>query len=244
MALNLNQNSKHDLEWMVKIPIAHRCLHDAENGLPENSISAAIAAVEAGYNIEIDLQPSVDRVPMVFHDLTLDRMTQKSGDIRALAASEIKAISLIRSDDMIPSLEEFLKVINGRVGLVIELKGKEGQDEGFVKAVGDLLSAYDGEACIMSFEHHILRDAKIHAPDIPLGLTAYGDDSSYEAHKSIAEACEVDFISYELKNLDTRFVREFRQTGRKVISWTVKSPADKAYSDKFADQITFEGFTP
>lgn len=47
-------------------PIAHRALHDAAQGRPENSRAALRAAIAAGYGIEIDVQPSADGVPMVF----------------------------------------------------------------------------------------------------------------------------------------------------------------------------------
>ena len=49
-------------------PIAHRAYHDIAAGRPENSVEAIIAAIEAGYGIEIDLQLSSDGVAMVFHD--------------------------------------------------------------------------------------------------------------------------------------------------------------------------------
>ena len=45
---------------------AHRGLHDAS--VAENSMAAFRAAIDAGYGIEMDIQPSRDSVPMVFHD--------------------------------------------------------------------------------------------------------------------------------------------------------------------------------
>ncbi|MGB1575750.1 MAG: glycerophosphodiester phosphodiesterase family protein, partial [Paracoccaceae bacterium] len=65
----------------LKTPIAHRALHDASKGIYENCRSAIIAAIEHGYAIEIDLQLSADGRAMVFHDDTLDRLTDKCGDI-------------------------------------------------------------------------------------------------------------------------------------------------------------------
>lgn len=229
---------------MVEHPIAHRGLHDVSKGIYENTLSAARAAVEGGYNIELDIQPSLDMVPMVFHDYELERLTSENGETRSVAAKTLTKISIKDTKDNIPTLEEFLDVIAGKVGLVIELKGRKDEDEGFVSAIADLLSGYKGDAAIMSFHHHILRDARSLAPHLALGLTAEGDDRSYKTHKKIAEECNVDFISYYVKELDCKFVREFKENGRESISWTVRTPDDKAYSDKFVDQVTFEGFKP
>lgn len=244
MALEFKNKNKHDLKWMIERPIAHRGLHDVSKGIYENTLSAARAAVAGGYNIELDIQPSSDMVPMVFHDYELERLTRESGDTRSVAAKTLSNIFIKDTKDKIPTLEEFLGVIDGKVGLVIELKGRKNEDEGFVAAIADLLSTYKGDAAIMSFEHHLLRDARNIAPHLALGLTAEGDDRRYDKHNAIAQECNVDFISYYLKELDCKFVREFMQTGREAISWTIRSPEDKAYSDNFVDQVTFEGFKP
>lgn len=96
----------------------------------------------------------------------------------------------------------------------------------------------------MSFDHWLVEDIHRDAPAIALGLTAEGDDICYATHKAIAERCDVDFVSYGIADLPCRFVTEFRATGKPVITWTVRSPADARKSACYADQITFEGFDP
>ena len=242
MALKFSSNAEHSVDWMRERPIAHRGLHDTSSGIFENTIAAAKAAVEGNYHIEVDLQPSSDKVPMAFHDFELERLTDQQGETRSLQAAELNKLTIGGTSSVIPTLEEFLSTVDGQVGVVLELKGKKGADDGFVPAVARALEAYSGPSAIMSFHHHILDDARKFAPHLPLGLTAYGDDNRYTIHQRVAERCNVDFLSYELANLDTRFVADFRKTGRTVISWTVKSRADAARSAKYADQITFEGF--
>ena len=244
MALNLKNNSKHNLKWMIERPIAHRGLHDESKGIFENTLSATQAAIDLNYNIELDIQPSSDMVPMVFHDYKLKRLTGQAGETRKIDSKTLSGISIHDTNDKIPTLEAFLNLVDGKVGIVIELKGKQNQDEGFVKSITDLLATYKGPAAIMSFHHHILRDARNIAPEIVLGLTAQGHNGNYLTHKEIAAEYNVDFISYELAELDCQFVHEFTATGRPSISWTVRSPQDQAYSDKFVDQVTFEGFKP
>jgi len=52
---------------------AHRGLHCAQDGIPENSLPAFRRAVEAGYGIELDLHLTTDGQLVVFHDDTLRR---------------------------------------------------------------------------------------------------------------------------------------------------------------------------
>ena len=237
-------NTQQNINWLKKIPVAHRGLHDKAQGIYENSLSAVQAAVDGGYSIEVDLQPSSDQIPMVFHDSDLKRMTARDDEIRDVNQLTLGKINLLSSEDTIPTLQQLFDLVDGRSGLVLEMKGRKGYFEGFVPAILKAISNYNGQAVIMSFDHWLLEEARNLAPDFPIGLTAYGDDSRYEINKQAAEEYKVDFISYELANLDCKFVSEFRKTGKPVISWTVKSRADLERSNKYADQPTFEGFRP
>ncbi len=231
-------------KWISDVPIAHRGLHDPEIGIYENTLSAARAACEAGYSIEVDLQPSRDGVPLVFHDYELKRMTSKVGTIRETLSSDLKSCPIMDSGDFIPGLEDLLSEVDGKVGLVLELKGLEGEDDGFVAAVSDTLKGYRGRVAIMSFKHWLLEDARKVAPHLPLGLVGYGRDDEHQNHNRALQQFNFDFLSYHLKEIDARFVAEFRKTGRPIISYTVRSPKDALLSARYADQITFEGFRP
>ena len=65
-------------DWLRR-PFAHRGLHDARQGIVENSASAIRAAIAADYGVEVDLQCASDGVPVVFHDENLDRLTEECG---------------------------------------------------------------------------------------------------------------------------------------------------------------------
>ena len=230
------------VNWLREKPFAHRGLHDARKGIYENTLEACKAAMDAGYNMEVDLQPSLDGVPMVFHDYTLQRLTDIKGEIRSASAEQLQRTRIMNTDSCIPTLKELLDLIQGHSGILLELKGKPGNDDGFVEAVAKDLDGYSGDVAIMSFHHHILEDARSVAPDISLGLTAEGDDSYYEMHADICEKTNPAFVSYEVENLACKFVSEFMKTRRPLISWTVRSEKDAKFSAKFADQPTFEGF--
>ncbi len=244
MTLQLSKIGESPVSWLGKIPIAHRGLHDKTHGIYENTLSAAMAAVENGYAIEVDLQPASDGVPMVFHDYTLDRLTEHSGNFREVASTALRSISIMNTNDCIPALEELFKKVSGKSPLVLELKGQKETDAGFVAAIAELAKRYTGKVAIMSFSHWLLEDAREIAPELHLGLTAEGNNDYYEAHRKIAESCNVDFLSYSIKDLDCDFVRNFRQTGRPVICWTIRTDDQIKKSKKYADQMTFEGFLP
>ena len=70
---------------------------------------------------------TADGEAVVFHDYGLDRLTAKSGPITARTASEAKAIPLTEADgDTIPSLDDILFLVDGRVPLLIEIKDQDG----------------------------------------------------------------------------------------------------------------------
>lgn len=236
--------SRVNPDWLTRAPIAHRGLHQAHAAIYENTLSACRAAVEAGFSIEVDLHPSADNVPMVFHDLQLERMTGLPGEVRDHTAAELARIPILDSGDHIASLSELLDLVAGRVGLVLELKGVHGRDDGFVEAVANTLKGYEGPVAIMSFMHWLLRDARRDAGHLPLGLVAEGGDEKYDVHKMIFDEVAPDFISYDVENLDCRFVREARAAAIPVITWTVTSTEQMARALDGTDQITFEGFDP
>jgi glycerophosphoryl diester phosphodiesterase len=233
------------IDWLKAVPIAHRGLHDLNNKCWENTLSAFDAAASAGFAIECDVHLSADGKALVFHDGTLDRVAGQKGNIGELTAQQAGEIRVGGTKDHIPTLAESLKLIDGRVPVIIELKGTAGRDDGLVKAVADDLAVYDGKAAIMSFDHHLIRLFGKDAPGIPAGLTAEGlRDEDMEAHFSML-AYGIDFVSYNVHHLENRFLDFIRsRLDLAVISWTVRSAADKIKSDARVDQITFEGFDP
>ena len=150
-------------------PIAHRAYHGP--GKPENSRAAIRAAVEAGYGIEIDLQPAADGTPMVFHDATLDRMTDATGPVTARSVAELDRIRLGGTDETIPTLAEILQTIAGRVALLVEIKD-QGEALGALEArTAEVLAGYQGPLAVMSFNPHSVLAMASAAPEITRGLT-------------------------------------------------------------------------
>jgi glycerophosphoryl diester phosphodiesterase len=233
-----------EFAWIAERPIAHRGLHNSGKGIHENTLSATRAAMQRGYAIEADLQPSADGVPMVFHDYELSRLTGVVGKIVECAAAELKGMAIAGSRDTIPTLEKLLDMIDGRAGLVLELKEQEQANQEFAEAVARSVASYRGPLALMSFSHSLIDKLYELEPPAALGLTAQGDDSLFAVHSSLVKRVPLDFLSYHLPDLNCRVVADFRKAGRPVISWTVRSPEQAELSAQYADQITFEGFLP
>ena len=148
---------------------AHRGLHDGNTGdTPENSLSAFEKACQAGYGIELDVQLSRDGVVMVFHDYTLIRMTGKDGKVAEYDAAELQKISLANTEQKIPTFAEVLSLINGRVPLLIELKG-ESFDSSLCPKVAEILKSYEGDYCIESFNPLLIKNMRKLMPDVFYG---------------------------------------------------------------------------
>ncbi len=233
------------IDWLTKQPISHRGLHDLNNLRWENTLPAFQAAVDAGFAIECDVHLTKDNQVIVFHDNDLKRLANREGSISDLTLDEARQLKIGTTNDHAPSLGEMLELVKGRVPIIIELKGTEGQDDGLVEAVARELSGYDGPVAIMSFCHHLIRQFAQFAPNIPHGLTAEGSTSkTMEAHFSML-AHGIDFVSYHVRELPSPFITFVREKlGIPVITWTVKDMETKNHSDQYADQITFEGFDP
>lgn len=243
----------------LNVPLAHRGLHDAAAGRLENSLSAIDAAIEAGYGIEIDVQPSRDGVPMVFHDYVLDRLTGETGPVSAHSAEELEAITLTGSTDTIPRLSTVLAHVAGRVPLLIEIKDQDGAlgpDVGpLQREVADVIEDYEGPVAVMSFNPHTIAAFGEAAPEIPRGLVTQHfreedwPDVPEPRRTALSElagfgASGAGFVSCGRRDLDRPQIRALRSRGVPVLTWTIRSPEQEAEARAFADNITFEGYLP
>ncbi len=146
---------------------AHRGLHG--NGVPENSMAAFRLAVEAGYGIELDVHLSRDGEVVVFHDDTLLRMTGREGRISDYTLAELRPLRLSGTEEGIPTFAEVLTLVNGRVPLLVELKG-ESFDRSLCPRVAALLQGYTGRYAIESFNPLLLSEMRKLLPHAYRGL--------------------------------------------------------------------------
>ncbi|MCT8998541.1 glycerophosphodiester phosphodiesterase [Chelativorans intermedius] len=234
-----------DLSWLTAQPIAHRGFHDMNRQRWENTLAAFEAAVDHGYAIECDVHLAADGVPVVFHDETLERLTGREGRVWQLSSTELAALRIGGTSQTVPTLAQVLERIGGRVPLVIELKGVAGHDSGLAEKVLACLAAYEGKVALMSFAHWIIRELGANAGGWPIGLTAEGRSAAdMEAHFSML-AHGLSFASYNVDDLPNPFVSFLRERlSLPVITWTVRNREAMERTFRYADQMTFEGFSP
>jgi glycerophosphoryl diester phosphodiesterase len=248
-----------DISWLTDRPIAHRGYHDAARGCIENTPSAVQAAVDKAFSIEVDLQQSADDVPIVFHDDTLDRLTFETGPVRARTADELARAMMRGTDDRLWRLDDLLALVDGKAGLCIEIKSRFGRapERGFIRAIADSLSRYDGPVAVKSFDPEMMALMREAAPDIPRGalgdgardLKEWGRASRVERfalrHMLHSVRTRPSFVSYWVKDLPALAPSVMRKVfGLPVIAWTIRTPEDRERARLFADQIVFEGFDP
>jgi glycerophosphoryl diester phosphodiesterase len=240
-------------------PIAHRGLHNAPEGIIENTAPAFEAAIRHGYGIECDLQPLADGTPMVFHDFTLDRLIDAKGPINALGRTEVKKLHYRGQDTGIIAFADFLDLVAGRVPLLVEIKSdwQPAQPE-FLKGIAALVADYQGPLALMSFDPVVMARMRELAPMVPRGIVSgiyqgegwYLDQLSAERAYRLTHLLECgpvqpSFISYHVKALPTpvtRFLREGLEMP--LFCWTVRTLAERKIAAEWSDAPTFEGYLP
>lgn len=240
----------------LRIPVAHRALHDVTQGRPENSRAAIRAAMAKGYAIEIDIQPSADDAPMVFHDYDVSRLACAEGLIKERLASDLNATKLRGGDEGIPSLHEVLTMVAGRVPLLIEIKDQDGSMGPSVGALEARVAAdlvgYAGPVAVMSFNPHSVMAMADYAPHVARGLvTSSFDPDQWGLPRDLCdrlrgipdyEAAGCSFVSHQMDDLARPRVAELKASGAGILCWTVKSPEQEAEARKIAQNITFEQY--
>ncbi|AYJ86240.1 glycerophosphodiester phosphodiesterase [Sphingomonas paeninsulae] len=237
-------------------PFAHRGLHSAasskgaskEDWRVENSRAAFRAAILLGHGIELDVQAASGGEAFVFHDAELERLTSARGAFRTKSAIELDAIKLAGTEEAIPRLEEILKLVGGRVPVLIEVKTKERHVAALCLSVRRALEGYRGAAAIMSFNPEVGHWFNTHAPRIVRGLvvTEEGEVTRKERLKgwfkrwaSMARA-KPDFLAYDVRDLPSRFAVSARSRGITVLTWTVRDAADEQAAFEHADEAIYE----
>lgn len=226
--------------------IAHRGLYDKID-TPENSMKAFENAIIKGYAIELDINMTLDGYLVVFHDESLKRMTGIKNDITELNLNEIKRLKLLGTNNNIPTFEDVLMLVGGKVPLMIEVKRNERYKELMPKLI-KLLEDYDGRYVIESFDPRVIYWLKKNKPDIIRGQLA--SKNMREAKSKILKillgkmffnvVTKPDFVSYLFTEVDSSFYKKQKKKKRAVAVWTVKNKEDFEKVKNNADMYIFE----
>ncbi|MBQ3797506.1 MAG: glycerophosphodiester phosphodiesterase [Butyrivibrio sp.] len=245
---------------------AHRGLHENDSNAPENSMAAFKKAVDAGYGIECDVQLTKDGVPVIFHDFTLARVAryddgmapadaEVKGKVIDYTYEELQSFHLMNSAERIPKFEDFLKLVDGKVPLIVELK-IELKDLSVCPAVDKLLSNYKGVYCIESFNPLGVFWYRKNRPEVLRGQLS--DDfhrDKPEEFKGILYFIltnlllnilgRPDFIAFNHKYKSCLSLRICRSLfGALTAAWTIKSQQQLEDNKDTFDILIFDSFIP
>lgn len=232
---------------------AHRGLFDNKTDAPENSLPAFRKAVDAGYGIELDVQLSKDGIPVVFHDASLKRMCGIDGNVWEYNLAELKQMKLADSNATIPTFEEVLATVGGKVPLIIEYKLDVAQTK-VCELVNEMLLRYNGVYCIECFHPLALLWYRKHRPDIVRGQLCmeYWKEEKYRGNLLFLllsylvtnVATRPDFIAYQHSDASNLSRRIARRLGALSVAWTIKSQEQLETARKHFDLFIFDSFIP
>ena len=245
------RSSPADME-LLSCDYAHRGLWTSR--IPENSMSAFEYAARRGVGIELDVQPTRDGRIVVFHDDDLFRMCGVKKRVRDLTLRELRTLRLKDTGEVIPTLAEVLRLVNGRVPLLIEIKG-DLPDERFCRRIVELLDSYKGPFCIEAFSPMVLRWFRKYRPSFARGQLVGG---------LLPEGRKWRYaLSFLLSNMLLNFISRpdfVAVSGKKkrnlsllvcarifnvpVFIWTVRAPRERAAFRRIGYFTIFENFLP
>ena len=248
--LRRNPQSRKFDGWLY----AHRGLHNNKSEAPENSLRAFQLAIEQGYGIELDVQLTKDWVPVILHDYNLKRACKTDFKISDHNYEELKEFKLFKSQEKIPTFQEVLDTVDGKVPLIIELKIPMSAGR-LCSIVSEILKDYKGLYCIESFNPFGLIWYKMHYPKVVRGQLSTdfvkekikGDKFQYFLlkHLLLNFLSKPDFIAYHhvyKTGLSFTICRKLFRV--KTVAWTIQTQEDYDNSRKYYELFIFDSFIP
>ncbi len=217
--LGLNYNTIFTSDIPVKI-VAHRA---GGTMASENSLEGLEKAIEHGcYASEIDVQRTKDGYYIINHDNDFARLTGVAKAPEEMTLAEIKELRIKDTTGNgqeleVPTFEEMLDVIKGKIKLFVELKGATA-DKQMVDDVVRIIKEHDcvEDTALISLDYGIIKYAEETYPEFETGtlfFASLGDVSSL--------SCDL-LIMEEETATDTN-IRNIHKAGKQAIAWTVNT---------------------
>lgn len=232
---------------------AHRGLHDNASEAPENSMPAFKKAVEAGYGIELDIQLTKDQQVVVFHDDFLQRVCGVEGKVSDYTYEQLQEFRLCKSQERIPLFTEVLKLVDGKVPLIVEFKGNNSTDTSLCPVGAEILGNYKGLYCVESFNPLMVAWFRKNRSQVVRGQLAerfFSNTKKTALYFALQNLLfnfytKPDFIAYkwsDRKTLARKLCR--RLYGTTAVTWTIQSQEALEVSRKSFDIFIFDSFIP
>lgn len=234
--------------WLTETAFAHRGLHGPSTGHVENTLSAFLSANSLKIGIELDVVLSKDHQAMVFHDATLDRLTNRVGAVGDFTAAELSQIPLIGTKDTILPLKMIMAKLGSRYPILVEIKGDQAAPDMIAAATARAIQGHQGPVAVMSFYPDVLKWFKANACHVLCGVVATSRNDgglpdryfNEDVQLSFMQEREVDFIAYDIRCLPNRVTEYCQSHHIPVLTWTVRSEQEKSRAACHADGPIFE----
>ena len=188
---------------------------------PENTLLSLNKAVELGCDMtEIDVHVCASGEVVVIHDEEVYRTTNGTGFVSQMSLDALKALDAGKGES-IPTLEEVLSALKGRIQLNIELKG-EGTTVPVHKIVENSGWSPD-ELVLTSFNWNLLDEYRELDPEARLGPLAHVNAFHAARYASKIDAYCVNPFHHLCRKT---FVTKTHKKGLKIFPWTVNEPYD------------------
>lgn len=244
--------------WLTNYKYAHRGLYDED--APENSLKAIGNAIEAGYAIELDVRLTKDKQVVAFHDNELKRMTGVEGRVRDFTLEELRMFRLNGTNEKIPTLNEILQAVDGKVPILFEMKSF-GISKKLEQKFYSVVKNYNGKYAVQSFSPYSLRWFRRNAPEVLRGqLSCDLKHVNFKVppHQRVFLnlvmylikrletnfICRPNFISYEFHRINTTLLQQLRKKGACILAWTISNEEQFLDVHPFIDSVIFESFLP
>lgn len=196
--------------------------HVAENTLP--SIEKALNLEVDG--VEIDVFRCASGELVVFHDKTLEKLTNATGYIEQLDLDSIRNIEVLNGFT-IPTLEEVLNLVDGKVLLNIELKGTRTAllTDSLIRTYLEQEAWSKDKLLISSFNWEELKLFYSVNKQVPIAVLT--EDDPLDAIP-IAQSLKATTINPNFRSLTKENMEKIKKAGLQVLPWTVNQPEDIA----------------
>lgn len=237
--------------------VAHR---GGSHLAPQNTLAAFRNALNFPIDaIELDVHMSRDGHAIVFHDYTVEKLTNGAGNILDLDFDYLRSLNAAAhfsggwpEPQQIPTLSEVLKLAKGRVQVYIEIKpskhdGVFGRYPDIAKTVVAEIRAADmlRNVLIISFDWQVLPQVKALEPELRTGALVSTDVWNHREKNALATLMEqVSALGCEWINMDSKlFTGEmpeaFHRGGFKLGIWTVNTlPEMRQLAGARVDSLT------
>lgn len=202
--------------------------HRGDISQVENSLEAILAADANGADFaEIDIQMTKDKVLVLCHDTNLKRLTGQDIDLKDCILEELKEFTIqdhYGHQAKIPTLEEAIQTAKNspnQIGLLIEFKPLDGDQEETIRQTIELIEKYDfaDRAMFMSMDAQSVEMLAREREDWWIGYCAFGNLGRIQIR--LNDPFIPDFIAIEESAINTQLLEDARNNVLPVYVWSV-----------------------